>query len=270
MQPNEQRGTQEQHRPVIVEAAEFVPLDYGSVKWQARNRKADRLEAVMLSIAADQQLGKEVTLPYQVLLRYMWEWEYRGACHSTSAILFVLLSESGLQPKLCIGEVGAGGPYFDHSWIELDGKVFDVAVSLPDTRGAQVGGPVFASVDLDTGIATSLDFAFYRDGLGADALVPFNKTLNEYAQAQHAEPGAGPDIWHRIVYLAPLVGLTCTVPDLIAKYGAVRREYRRSSTTKKVNVSRSRGGINGLTKSTLSDCGASGATGLLSGLLRRI
>jgi hypothetical protein len=222
------RGTPEQRRQAAIEAREFAPHDVGSVQWNARKRHADRLEQAVLQVAAARQLSDAVTLPYRVLLRYMWESEYRGACHSTSAVLFVMLSEQGLKPKLCIGEVGAGGPYFDHSWVELDGEVFDVAVSLPEPGGMEVGGPVFASVDLYTGTATDLDFAFADgEGLGEYALVPFKATLNGYAEAQRGEPDAGPDIWRRIVHLAPQVGLTCTVPDLIAKYGEVRREYRR-------------------------------------------
>lgn len=222
------RGTPDQRKQAAIERRGFGPLDPGSIQWNARKQHADRLEKAMLDIAAARQLSDAVTLPYRVLLRYMWECEYRGACHSTSAVLFVLLSEMGLTPRLCIGEVGAGGPYFDHSWVDLDGEVFDVAVSLPEPGGEEVGGPVFASVDLYTGTTTDLDFAFANgEGLGESALVAFNATLKGYAEVQSGEPDAGPDIWRRIVHLAPQVGLTCTAPNLIAKYGEVTREYRR-------------------------------------------
>lgn len=181
----------------------------------------------MHDVAAKEQLGDAVKLPYSVLLRHMWECEYRGACHSTSAILFVLMSERGLRPKLCIGEVRAGGPFFDHSWVELDGKVFDVAVSLPDLSGTPVGGPVFASIDLYYGEVSDLAFGISDgEGLGADARIPFENSLNGYAEAQRREPDTGPDIWRRIVHLAPQVGLACTVLDLIEKYGNMTREYR--------------------------------------------
>lgn len=224
------RGTPEQRRQAAIEAREFGPPDLGSIQWNARKQHANRLEQAVLDVAAARQLSDAVTLPYRVLLRYMWECNYRGACHSTSAILFVLLSERGLAPKLCIGEVGAGGPYFDHSWVELDGEVFDVAVSLPEPGGMEVGGPVFATVDLYTGTTTDLDFAFaHGEGLGEYALVPFNTNLTGYAEAQSGEPDAGPNIWRRIVHLAPQVGLTCTAADLIAKYGKVTREYRRGN-----------------------------------------
>lgn len=224
------RGTPEQRSHAAIEKREFFPLDLGSIVWNARKRHADRLEQAVLDIAAARQLSNAVTLPYRVLLRYMWECEYRGACHSTSAVLFVLLSELGLAPKLCIGEVGAGGPYFDHSWVELDGEIFDVAVSLPELDGREVGGPVFASVDLYTGTTTDLDFAFANgEGLAENALVALNFTLERYAEAQSGEPDAGPDIWRRIVHLAPQVGLMCTASNLIAKYGEVMREYRRGN-----------------------------------------
>lgn len=139
------------------------------------------------------------------------------------------MSELGLKPQLCIGEVRARAPYFDHSWVELDGEVFDVAVSLPDLSGAGVSGPVFASVDLYYGEATELEFGISDgEGLGEAARVPFENTLNGYAEAQLREADAEPNIWARIAHLAPQVGLQCTVPELIAKYGNVRREYRRA------------------------------------------
>lgn len=227
-----QRGTREQRQQAAIEAAKIALLDNGSADRKNRIRQVDRLEQAMLRGAAEQRLDDAVTRPYSVLLHYMFEHNLRGACHSTSAVLFVLMSELGLEPTLCIGEVCAGGTYFDHSWVEFNGKVFDVAVCLPDPRGAEVGGPIFASVSLDTGAASTINFAYYREGLGADALASFNNTLDGYAQVQRTESGAGPDIWQTIAFLAPQIGLTCTVPDLIAKYGAVRREYRRGGEVK--------------------------------------
>lgn len=226
-----QRGTKEERQRVALLAKQHTPKDVGSPRWHLRMALANRFLVTMRRVAEEKRLDEAVTQPYSALLRYMWELEYRGACHSTSAILFVLMSERGLSPKLCIGEVRANGPYFDHSWIELDSKIFDVAVSLPDLSGAEVGGPVFASIDLAKDAISELEFGITDgEGLGDAARVPFENTLNGYAEAQLREVDAGPNIWERIAYLAPHVGLECTIPNLIEKYGNVMREYQRGGS----------------------------------------
>jgi hypothetical protein len=222
-----QRGTEIERKRLAIEAKKFMPLDVGSQQWSYRKKVAEKFVSAVLDVANTKGLDERVTRPFNVLLHYMWECEYRGACHSTSAILFVLLSELGLDPKLCIGEVRAGNPYFDHSWIELDSEIFDIAVSLPELIGENVGGPVFASIDLLSVENTSLIFGISDgEGLGEDARIPFENTLNGYAEAQRREDDSSPDIWQSIVYLAPQVGLALTESDLIAKYGNMGREYR--------------------------------------------
>lgn len=65
------------------------------------------------------------------LFRYMKNKNWNGACHSSSAVLFVALSEMGYTPSLCVGEVSSLVGVFDHSWIVLDKKVIDLAIAIP-------------------------------------------------------------------------------------------------------------------------------------------
>jgi hypothetical protein len=176
----------------------------------------------------DVNFNQAVVAPYESLLRYMWSNLYQGACHSTSAVLFILFSELNLTPKLCIGEVKRGDNFFDHSWVEMDGQIFDVAVSLPQLEGRQVGGPVFASVDLYTSIRTNLLFGI-SDGTGLDetAQIPVNRTLFEYSVMQRPQLGFGEkDIWALSSQLAADIGLDRPSKDLQERYGHVRREFR--------------------------------------------
>jgi len=41
---------------------------------------------------------------YESMLDYVVNNNFTGACHSTSATMYILLSELGLNPKLKIGE----------------------------------------------------------------------------------------------------------------------------------------------------------------------
>ena len=85
------------------------------------------------------------------LLRYMKEKNWIGACHATSAALYVALTEAGYSVDLCVGEVEFSRFVFDHSWIELDNKIIDLAVSMTLMGG---GMSVSEPIVLDTNIAT--------------------------------------------------------------------------------------------------------------------
>ena len=63
-----------------------------------------------------------------------------GACHFISSVFHILLNEQGIENDLCIGEVTQGSQFFDHSWIEIDGKVFDIAIQL--TYNEDINPPV--------------------------------------------------------------------------------------------------------------------------------
>jgi len=56
------------------------------------------------------------------------EHDYQGGCHLVSAILYILLTEKGYEPIIRLGEVQIANFIFNHSWIELDGKVIDIAI----------------------------------------------------------------------------------------------------------------------------------------------
>lgn len=64
------------------------------------------------------------------LNEYMKRKQWWDACHASCSALYVALSELGYSPKLCIGEMLGQGLYFDHSWIELDGQILDIAIRL--------------------------------------------------------------------------------------------------------------------------------------------
>lgn len=86
-----------------------------------------------------------------------------GACHLISAIMYILLNEQGISSELCIGEVSNANGYFDHSWIEINGSAFDVAIQL--TYDENTNAAVFAGYDLDSLHTTKNNYRFYKGGL---------------------------------------------------------------------------------------------------------
>jgi hypothetical protein len=167
--------------------------------------------------------GQDIFGVFDVLLNMLWLNNWRGACHDTSASLYMILSEKGLKPKLIIGEVMSTTVTFDHSWVEVDGNIFDIAVSLPDKGGADVGPPIFSTLDLDSTRPTQLEYGVRTSiGLHNHGLEVADKTLDEYSKAQNPND----DIWSLTSLIADQCELSLDANYLKRKYGHVRRVIR--------------------------------------------
>lgn len=176
----------------------------------------------LLSDDADSQ-----SVAFCKLLNFMWLRDWHGACHSSSAVFYMLLAEVGLTPTLCIGEVTGDSLWFDHSWVALNDLIFDAAVSLPSKNGngAFAGGPIFRSIDLSTGRKPRLTYgAKSKSGLSSPAREVSQVDLSRYSQLQIAD-GVPPDgtIWVIAALLCSELGLTATAHDLENRYGSVNR-----------------------------------------------
>lgn len=164
--------------------------------------------------------GQDILDAFEALLLMTWQHNWRGACHDTSACLYMILSEMGLKPELVIGEVMSPAGPFDHSWIEVDGKIFDVAVSLPDEGGEDVGPPIFATLDLDSAKPTRLRYGIKTPtGLYQPGLEIAYKTLDEYSEIQS-------QLWDITSEVADQCGFSLDAGDLKREYGHVRRKVR--------------------------------------------
>ena len=86
----------------------------------------DRIREAVRERGYKEDIGDVLSSMYRYMERKQW-W---GACHATCAALYVCLTEIGYTPDLCIGEVLGQGLYFDHSWISLDDKMIDLAISM--------------------------------------------------------------------------------------------------------------------------------------------
>jgi hypothetical protein len=85
---------------------------------------------------------------FNATLKFVAQKHWQGACHATSAILALLLNARQVEAVPCLGECYVDGYYFDHSWVEIDGLVYDVAIALPLTPSRQKP-PVFAGKSVD-------------------------------------------------------------------------------------------------------------------------
>lgn len=178
----------------------------------------------------DLSLDRRESTTFFELLKFVWLRDWHGACHSSSAVLYMLFAEHGMKPTLCIGEVARDGDFFDHSWVELDGFIFDAAVSLPSKNGdsAFVGGPVYKSIDLSSDKLTGVAYGVKnRVGLSSPARQISQSNLAEYCQTQIAD-GVPLDgtIWGIADFLLGEIGVPSNVEDLADRYGSLIRTIR--------------------------------------------
>ena len=115
------------------------------------------------------------------LLRYMKGQHWLGACHATTAVMFVALCEMGFSPRACIGEVrGDFVGFFDHSWIELDGKIIDLACSMTLLDGQSASAPIIFDIDIYTGEQYKLEYGVNYTGLDSGGKRILNTDFCEY------------------------------------------------------------------------------------------
>lgn len=159
---------------------------------------------------------------FNELLSWVVKHNYQGACHDISITLHVLLKEVGLESDICIGEVKVSDTeYFDHSWVEVDGDIFDIAVCAPNF-------PAYAHAPIYKGESLSGSISFgYGIGspAGLDDMTKFvlNSDINQYLE-QH--PNGADFIWGLIKKVAKSCGIKLNKAKLREAYGQTKRIYK--------------------------------------------
>ncbi|MEC5424282.1 lasso peptide biosynthesis protein [Virgibacillus sp. C22-A2] len=146
-----------------------------------------------------------------------------GACHLVSSIFHVLLNEQKIENQLCIGEVKTGSQYFDHSWIEIDDRVFDIAIQL--TLDESRNAPAYAGYDLQTEVNPERIYGSVSPtGFDRDAKqllkTPFVKYMNEYP---HFREGA----WKIVKVIGKELRLKLDINELRKKYKETQRTLKK-------------------------------------------
>jgi len=66
---------------------------------------------------------------FSEFLEITYKLDWKGACHESTSAIHILLNEAGITNTWKLGEVFTNGCLFDHSWIEINNKVFDIAIT---------------------------------------------------------------------------------------------------------------------------------------------
>ena len=155
------------------------------------------------------------------LYKYMKRKQWWGACHATCSALYVILSELGYKPTLCIGEVLGQGLYFDHSWIEIDGKIIDLAVNMTLLGGAPASGVIVFDKDILTGAMSVLDYGVSGRGIEGEALtvmnLPFTMYMDNFRDENDGLWGVVREVMQKDI----------DIKELRSKYNGVERQLVR-------------------------------------------
>ena len=205
------------------QAAPEVLGDVRRLSESERKAYIDVALARAKKVGATLSEGEMLYAAFAPMLNFVVGTTYLAGCHDTSAMLFMRLLDAGMQASnvaLCIGEVKGHTGRFDHSWVEVNGQVLDVAICAPGMAGGFAGGPVFGGLDLGSNTVPKSTFGVASgERLDDDAATVYSMNLRQY-QAFQVSRG-----FQSMVDLAHVV-YGVDGQALIAKYGDVKRVWR--------------------------------------------
>ncbi|MBO1897619.1 hypothetical protein HNW13_017930 [Shewanella sp. BF02_Schw] len=156
----------------------------------------------------------------------LWDWmykaKYNGACHDSSVVLFILFNELDITSELCIGEIQLeSGVVTDHSWVESEGLITDIAISMPNNPN-HYHAPLFFGKSLAGGRVTCT-YGKRFEGLSIDSLYISNQNIGQYLSMH---PWGEDFIFKKAKDIGKTIGLNLTMPKLRLKYSEVKRSFR--------------------------------------------
>lgn len=152
---------------------------------------------------------------------YMNKKQWWGACHACSSILYVLLSEIGYKPILCVGEVKEKNYLFDHSWIEIDNKVIDLAISMTLQNGMAVSDPIILDINSKSKEKTTIEYGIKGEGFDCQTLLLLGLSFNEYMRFF---PDNNKGLWGVV---EEILGKQINIEEFERKYYNTQRHIRK-------------------------------------------
>ncbi len=175
------------------------------------------------SITISNSLAPEIPITYSSVLEFVYAEQFRGACHATAALLHVLLHEKGIENIPVCGELGKGKICFDHSWVEIGGKIYDIAVALPLVEQLD-SHPVFASCDLSTLTPPIWTYGI-SSGVADDPSMSAIKTCS-FVEFMDNAPYHKHGLWHFAQKIGRKLGLRLSLNEM-------RNEFSETIWTEK-------------------------------------
>lgn len=176
-------------------------------------------EQTAKELLVDHQGGDAIATTFAAIDDFVAENDWQGACHATSAVAFVLLRAQGIEAIPCLGEVSFGAAATDHSWIEIDDAVFDVAIARPLVPEF-ARPPVLAGRHIHDGKETQLVYGS-ASGIApmASAVAVARLSIGQYMDGFPAHVDG---LWGIVIELGVGMGLSLNPRELRMRYGGAR------------------------------------------------
>jgi hypothetical protein len=177
-------------------------------------------------ILKEHENEQELRIIIGSILEFMTMNDWRGACHESCGIFFVLLNELGIPCEWRLGEVRYrvktinGHPIvFDHSWILINNEIFDLAIYKTRMHDLD-SAPTIRNLSLTTREEPEVIYES-NSGWGDDPMTIFVKTtpLTEYFSRSPMHPTLG--TWYLILLIAKKLKLSLDINALKAKYSGI-------------------------------------------------
>lgn len=152
--------------------------------------------------------------------------DWRGACHESCGVMYVLFTELGIECQWRLGEVyfttkkiQGYNVCFDHSWIEYDGRKIDLAIYKTHQPQFDMS-PTIMDLNIETLQAPELRYDT-NSGWGDDFSSTFvkNTRLSQYFDNSPIDPKIG--TWKVILDIAKELGLQLDLAVLRQKYNDI-------------------------------------------------
>lgn len=149
---------------------------------------------------------------------------FQGACHTLTAIAHVLLTEQGVETVPCWGDVVHRTGPFDHSWLEIEGEIHDLAISNPhEAHLKQL--PVVAGRSLSDGKPPALVYGASPATYGGNIAIgdPDQERLKRGSLTEYLDlaESHGLELWALIVLLGRKLEVPLERQTLQRKYSKV-------------------------------------------------
>ncbi len=160
------------------------------------------------------------------LLDYMHMKGWRGACHESCGVIYVLLNELDIPCNWRLGEVTyknetkEGRPIiFDHSWINFNDKKIDLAIFRPLVKGLEMP-PIIMDLTIDNLSESELNYDINSGWVDSPQTTFVKNTpLSKYFDNSPLHPTLG--TWSLILDIGKKLGLQLDINVLRKKYNGI-------------------------------------------------
>ncbi|WP_053361939.1 SEC-C metal-binding domain-containing protein [Bacillus sp. FJAT-27251] len=188
-----------------------------------------------IQLSADLDNSNAIANTFFKVFEHSLKKGWRGACHALSGILYVLLHEQGIKGQINIGFVKSPKvPFlFSHSWVEIDGKVYDLGLYRSNASiysgklYEELSSPIFKGINLEENIETPIEYGLKsnREGTDSNLNAILKMTLGEYMDGWkfHKE-----GLWGEIIEIASQLEINLCKDELKTKYNNVKFNLQKS------------------------------------------